>query len=182
MKRSRFERFPLFLAVGLCSLTRIAWGDDPMRGPLPDEQRELIQSMAQHHDQLIRRVTLRKDGYEALTTTENDELARKLHQHFAYMEKRIGSGAMVRSWDPAFVELVRFQDQITTKVEYLDNGIKVIVTGTTPEGVKVAQNHARIVTGFTQKGVAALQQKHETALEATPSSPKSEQEEAEEGR
>jgi hypothetical protein len=123
-----------------------------MRGPLPVEQREIIQYMAEHHEELIRKVEMRKDGYEASTTTENEELARKLKQHFTYMEKRIGSGAMVRRWDPAFAELVKFQDEITTKVHYLDNGISVTVTSNTPNGVKVAQNHARIVTGFTKEG------------------------------
>jgi hypothetical protein len=170
MNRASFKTCPVVLVVVLCLFTAIAWCEEPMRGPLPAEQREIIQYMAQHHEELIRKVKLRKDGYEASTTTDNEELARKLKQHFTYMKKRIGSGAMVRRWDPAFVELVKFHDQITTTVEYLDNGIKVVVTSDTPHGVKVAQNHARIVTGFTEKGAEAVREKHEAALDKEPAS------------
>lgn len=136
-----------------------------MRGPLPSEQREIIHYMAEHHTELVRKVTMLEDGYEASTTTSNKELARKLKQHFRYMEKRIGSGAMVRRWDPAFEEMVKFHDQITTKVEYLDNGIKVLVTGKTPEGIKVAHNHAKIVTGFTKEGATAVGREHEAVVD-----------------
>ncbi len=146
-----------------------------MRGPLPAEQREIINYMAKHHKELIRKVKLRKDGYEASTTTENEELAGKLKQHFAYMEKRIGSGAMVRRWDPAFAELVKFQDEITTKVQYLDNGIRVTVTSNTSNGINVAQNHARIVTGFTTNGAEAVQKKHPAVIDETQSSPEADQ-------
>jgi hypothetical protein len=167
MKKSSLKPFHPLLILVFCLFAEIAWSEEPMRGPLPSEQREIIKYMAKHHEELIREVKLSKDGYEASTTTENEELARKLKQHFAYMEKRIGSGAMVRRWDPAFVELVKFQDQITTEVQYLDNGIRVTVTGNTPNGVKVAQNHARIVTGFTEKGAAAVREKHQAVIDQT---------------
>ncbi len=141
------------------------WGEESYRGPLPEEQQAIIHYLAEHHDDLHREVTLRPDGYEATTTTQNKELADHLIQHFKYMQKRLGSGAMVRRWDPAFVELVKFHDQITTDVEYLTNGIKVVIVGKTPEAVKVAQNHAQIVTGFTKQGAAAVRAEHPTALD-----------------
>lgn len=98
MNRAPFKTFHLLQIVVLCLVTEIGWCEEPMRGPLPAEQREIINYMAKHHKELIRKVKLMKDGYEASTTTENEELAGKLKQHFAYMEKRIGSGAMVRRW------------------------------------------------------------------------------------
>lgn len=135
-----------------------------MRGPLPNEQQDIIHYMAEHHNELHRTVEIRIDGYEASTTTDNKELAAKLKEHFAYMQKRLGSGAMVRRWDPAFVELVEYHDQLITKVEILNNGLKVIVTGKTPEAIKVAQNHASIVTGFTKEGAKAVSREHNRAL------------------
>jgi hypothetical protein len=165
MKKTPFHYAYLISAAFLCCFTGTAWGGGPMRGPLPAEQREIIQFMAEHHEELTREVKLREDGYEATTTTKNEILARKLKQHFAYMEERIGSGAMVRRWDPAFAELIQFQDQIQTKVEYLENGLKVVVTSQTPEGIQVAQNHARIVTGFTEEGAKAVSRKHEAVLD-----------------
>ena len=135
-----------------------------MRGPLPDEQREIIQYMAAHHDELSRVVAINKNGYSATTASKNEVLSTKLKKHFAYMQKRVGSGAMVRRWDPAYAELVEYYDQIEVNVEYLDNGIRVVFVGTTPEGVKVAQNHAQIVTGFTNEGSTALRKSHAKAL------------------
>lgn len=172
MKISRFEAL-LFAGVLLFySGPLSASGQPPMRGPLPPEQRDIIQYMAEHHKELTRDVQMRDDGYEATTTTENPELAHKLKQHFTYMEKRLGSGAMIRRWDPAFEELVRHKDLITTEVEMKENGIRVLVRGSTPEGVRIAQNHAQIVTGFTQKGQEAVRQKHEAVLrKEKPSTP-----------
>lgn len=155
----------LILMLVLClSMTGAGRCDEPLKGPLPEKQREIIHYLADRHDELRRKVTIREDGYEASTTTENEALAAKLKEHFTYMQKRMGSGAMVRRWDPAFVELVKFHDQITTEVEHLDNGIRVVVVGKTPEAVKVAQNHARIVTGFTKKGADAVSERHAPVL------------------
>lgn len=81
------------------------------------------------------------------------------------MQKRLGTGAMVRRWDPAFVELIEYHDQIQTGVEYLKDDIRVVVAGTTDEAVKVARNHAQVVTGFTKRGSDAVQEKHDPVSE-----------------
>ncbi|WP_372799046.1 hypothetical protein [Pontiella sp.] len=134
------------------------------RGPLPEEQNEIIRYLAAHHQELKREVQHTETGYVAVTTSENPEVIARLRTHFDYMEKRLGSGAMVRRWDPAFKEMVDYFDQLDTKVEKLENGIKVTVTGKTPEAVKVAQNHARIVSGFVNEGQPAVARKHEAAI------------------
>jgi hypothetical protein len=164
MKTKLITASSIILTILSYCFTSTGWCEEPMRGPLPDEQQDIIHYMAEHHNELRRTVELRKDGYEASTVTENKELAEKLKEHFAYMQKRLGSGAMVRRWDPAFVELVEYHDQLTTKVEILNNGLKIIVTGKTPEAIKVAQNHASIVTGFTKEGDKAVSREHKTAL------------------
>lgn len=134
------------------------------RGPLPDEQREIIQLMASKHDQLKRKVKINDKGYSATTTTADKELAAKLKEHVAYMKKRLDSGAMVRRWDPAFEEMVEYHDQLDTLIRDLPNGIEVVVTGKTPEAIKVAQNHAKIVSGFVKEGDVAVQREHKPAL------------------
>lgn len=155
----------LALPVLLTSvLTSVGRCQQPMRGPLPAEQQQIIHYLADHHQQLRREVTVLDDGYAATTTSDNKQVAAKLKQHFSYMQKRLGSGAMVRRWDPAFVELIKYHDQIATKVEQLDDGIRVVVTGKTPEAIKVAQNHAKVVSQFAAKGAAAVSEQHEPAL------------------
>ena len=168
--------FGAAVAVAALAFTPVALAQNPMRGPLPQEQRALIDYMAEHHDELKREIRVTKKGYEASTTTANKELAQKLKAHFRYMHKRLGSGAMVRRWDPAFVELVEYYDEIETEFKELENGIRVVVTGTTPAAIKVAQNHGRIVSGFVKHGSDAVHREHEVALgkKAKPTEPKTE--------
>jgi hypothetical protein len=149
------------LAVCLLGLAaQVSSAAPGMGGPLPDEQREIIREMAARHQELKREVVLTDDGYTATTTTENKELAAKLKAHLAYMEKRLESKAMVRRWDPAFVELVDYYDQLDTEIRPLENGVKVTVKGKSAEAIKVAQNHAGIVSGFAKEGPAAVQREH----------------------
>ncbi len=158
----RFVGFYFFLCLFLSCTSVLA--EESLRGPLPDEQKKNIHYLAQHHDELIREVTLRKDGYAATTTTSNKVLADKLKLHFRYMHRRVGRGGMVRRWDPAFVQLVEFHDQLTTEVQYLEDGISVIVVGKTPLAARVAQNHARIITEFREEGATAVHMRHAPVL------------------
>jgi hypothetical protein len=161
---------PLALCFGL--LTILAQADPPggkgrgkggMRGPLPAEQREIIHELAENHKKLSRKVTLTAKGYEATTTSEDADLAAKLKTHFRYMQKRLDAGAMVRRWDPAYAELTEYYDKLEVKVEELPDGLKVTVTGKNAKAVKVAQNHASIVTSFVKKGSKELPKEHDAA-------------------
>lgn len=136
-----------------------------MGGPLPDEQKAILHEMATRYRELHREVVVTPDGYTATTTTENKELAAQLKAHLAYMEKRLESKAMVRRWDPAFVELVKYYDQLDTEVSPLPNGVKVTVKGKSLEAIQVARNHAKIITGFVENGAAAVQREHPAALD-----------------
>ncbi|WP_269526819.1 hypothetical protein [Coraliomargarita parva] len=138
---------------------------EPMRGPLPAEQRGLIHDMAQQHEAIERTVEMTETGYKATTTSQDAEIAASLKAHVKYMSERLASGAMVRRWDPAFVEMIEHHGDISVDVEELEDGIQVIVTGKTPEAILVAQNHARIVSDFAAKGPEAVQAKHAKALE-----------------
>lgn len=152
----------LFVGVVCCAAT---FARPEFRGPLPDEQKEIIHYLAEHHAALKREVKLTDHGYTAITTSENPDIVKKLLTHFDYMEKRLDSGAMVRRWDPAFEEMVEYYEQLETNVKKLENGIQVIVKGTTPEAVKVAQNHARIVSGFVNEGQTAVSREHTKVVE-----------------
>jgi hypothetical protein len=131
-----------------------------MRGPLPEEQRNIVHELAEHHKEFTRKVTMTEKGYTATTTTKNKELAKKLQTHVAYMKKRLDSGAMVRRWDPAYAEMVAHYDDLEATIEEVDGGIRATINGKTPKAVKIAQNHARIVTGFIEKGTEDLHKEH----------------------
>ena len=137
---------------------------------MPAEQRDRIHRLASSHNEFKRTVTLTEKGYTAVTETENAGLASELKAHVDYMGKRLKDGLRVRNWDPAFAEYVRQYDNLDHKFEPIDKGIRVTVTGKTPEAIKIAQRHAQIISEFVTRGPDALQESHpvESKAEAKP--------------
>ena len=133
---------------------------ETFRGPLPEEQQDIIHYMAEHHTDLSRTVTMTETGYRAITTTGNKELVKKLHAHVAYMKKRLDSGAMVRRWDPAYAEMVEHYKELDAKITPIEKGLEVTVSGKTPRAMKIARNHANIVTSFAKEGFPSVERKH----------------------
>jgi hypothetical protein len=154
----------ILIALSLGIATDRATAQPPMRGPLPAEQRQHIHQMAAAHEKIVREVELTDTGYVARTTSDDPQIVAMLHAHVAYMQKRLASGAMVRRWDPAFVEMVEHHSDIDATITELDDGLEVEVTAATFDAIAVAHNHARIVSGFVQEGMPAVQRTHPRAL------------------
>ncbi len=133
-------------------------------GPPPPEQRDLIHRLAGSHEKISREVELTDDGYVARTTSADAEVAGWLKSHVTYMKERMGSGAPVRRWDPAFEEMFRHHGDLTVEITELDDGLRVTVRGATPEAIAVARNHATIISGFAELGFEAVQRTHAVAL------------------
>ena len=119
---------------------------------LPAEARENIHTLFDQHTKVTRKVTMTKDGYEAVTESKDPKLAKGLREHVGQMSKRFESGRMVRGWDPAFRELRDHYDDISHQIEATEHGLKIVVKGATPEAIQVAQNHAGIVSRFAAHG------------------------------
>jgi len=145
-------KFATLLIAATISAPGISPAEESYRGPLPDRQREIIHEMADNHEKIHREVELNKKGYTARTTSEDAEIAALIKEHFAYMQKRMGAGAMVRRWDPAFVEMVEHHDDITVTEKEIEGGLEVRVVGETKDAIKVAKNHAQIISGFVRTG------------------------------
>ncbi len=139
---------------------------EPMRGPLPEEQQELIRLIAADPGKIQRVAESTEHGYRARTTSEDPLVATALVAHVRYMKKRMDSGGRVRNWDPAFRELAKFHHRMETNIRELPDGLEIEVTGKDPEATLVARNHARIVSGFASEGTTAVQRKHSPALAA----------------
>ncbi len=120
--------------------------------PMSVEARDNIHTLFTEHDSIVRSVELTENGYISVTETDDAKLASVLKSHVRQMRTRLKSGKMVRRWDPAFPEMVMHYDDMKHKIERTDKGIKVTVTGTTPEAIKVAHNHAKIISAFAKNG------------------------------
>ncbi len=134
---------------------------------LPVESRENIHTLFTQHTNVIRKVTLTKDGYEAVTESKDPKLGKILREHVAQMSNRLESGRMLRGWDPAFRELREHYDAISHHVEATEHGLKIVVKGKTPEAIQVAQNHAEIVSRFAAHGWDEHDVRHARAVAGT---------------
>lgn len=135
---------------------------------LPAESRENIHTLFDQHTNVTRKVTMTKDGYEAVTESKDPKLAKILREHVRQMSKRFESGRMVRGWDPAFRELRDHYDDISHQIEATEHGLKIVVKGKTPEAVQVAQNHADIVSRFAAHGWDEHDVRHPQAVGDDP--------------
>jgi hypothetical protein len=131
---------------------------------MPPEARNNIHQLFNQHAVITRAVTLTQDGYVAVTESSDPKVVAALRGHVQQMSDRLKSGLMVRRHDPAFVEYAAHYDNITHTVEPTAKGLKVTVAGKTPDAVKVAQNHASVVTDFASHGWAGHDRDHAKAL------------------
>jgi hypothetical protein len=133
---------------------------------MPPEFQEKIHQLFAHPEKIHRTVDLHAKGYTAETTTTAPELVAALQIHVEQMSGRLGGGQPVRRWDPAFEEFFAHYGDMEHKFTKLDNGIRAEVTGTTPEAITAAHNHARIILDFSSQGNVQMHQPHRTLLDA----------------
>lgn len=133
---------------------------------MPPEARQNIHLLFNRHEAVTRTVTMTKEGYISLTESADPKVAAALKEHVRQMEERLKGGLMVRRHDPAFAEFAKHYEDISHTVEPTEKGMKVTVTGKTPAAIKVAQNHANVVTDFATNGWEAHDRDHATVLGA----------------
>lgn len=119
---------------------------------MPVELRDTIHGLFDSHQAFTREVTETAEGYVSKTTSDNPDAAKLLQTHVKQMEGRLKDGLMVRGWDPAYAEFVRYYDDIDIQITNIDNGISIVAIGKTPEAKAVARNHAGIISQFINHG------------------------------
>ena len=134
---------------------------------MPPEARKNIHLLFNQHEAVVRTVTMTRDGYVSLTESDDPKVAAVLKEHVRQMEERFKAGLMVRRHDPAFVEFAEHYDDISHVIEPTEKGLKATVTGRTPAAVKVAQNHANVVTDFATHGWEAHDRDHAAVLKTS---------------
>lgn len=159
------NRHSALLATALFAAVTSLSGPVSAQGMPPDARRN-IHLLLNQHEAVRRTVTMTKDGYVSLTESDDPKVAGALKEHVRQMEDRLKAGLMVRRHDPAFAEFAKYYDQITHVIEPTEKGLRVSVTGTTPAAVKVAQNHANVVTDFATHGWEGHDREHAAVLNA----------------
>lgn len=132
-------------------------------GPgMPAEAREQIHALFDGHASIRRDLKLTADGYVATTESDDPKIAAALKKHVKQMQERLGTGLSVRRWDPAFAEYCDHYAEIDHQFTTTDKGVRMTVKGRTANAVKVAQNHAKVVSAFATTGWAEHDKKHAT--------------------
>ncbi|MFN6103098.1 MAG: DsrE family protein [Planctomycetaceae bacterium] len=138
-------------------------------GPQGDMRNDMqvFHHLLEHHDEIRRTVKELETGVETVTESDNPEIAGKIQEHVAAMQKRLEEGRGLRFWDPLFRALFQKSAEISMKVERTGKGVKVTETSKDPQVVPLIQAHARVVSGFVKRGFDEAHESHEVPGEQT---------------
>lgn len=166
--KNLIRRVPVLILVSIVAFANAqppGMGKGKGHGPMGGgDFRGVIHELFAAHADIERKVDLTEGGYRATTTSAKPEVAKSIQTHVAQMETRLKGGMSVRHWDPAFAELRDHYEDIEIEVRKVEGGVSVEVRGKTTAAVKVARNHAKIVSSFVEKGHAEAQKEHSRAL------------------
>ncbi|MBL9181490.1 MAG: hypothetical protein JNN17_05075 [Verrucomicrobiaceae bacterium] len=129
---------------------------------LPAEARQQIHTLFDNHAKIHRELKLTATGYTATTESDDPKVAAALQKHVKQMEERLGSGLSVRRWDPAFAEYCDHYAEMDHRFTPTAKGVRMTVTGRNAAAVKIAQNHAKVVSAFAEQGWSEHDKKHDT--------------------
>ena len=118
----------------------------------------LFKQLLADHKQLRRETVLLPNGIRVKTTSDNPELVRVLQEHVEGMKLRFGNGRAIRSWDPLFIALFEYRDQITMIYRNLDNGVESELTAEDPKLIELIHAHDLTLHQFVERGFDASRQ------------------------
>jgi len=115
----------------------------------------LFKALLKEHDSLKRETINIENGIISTTTAQNPELVKVLQKHVVGMEQRFGMGRAIRSWDPLFVALFQYKDEISMTYRNVPNGVEATLTTENPKLIELIQCHDQTLHGFVNEGFEA---------------------------
>jgi hypothetical protein len=113
--------------------------------------RDVFQTLLGNHELIRREFRDVEGGIESVTESDNAEVAALIQDHVAAMKVRIENGYRIRMWDPMFREIF----------DNTAKGVKVREVSDDPYVARLIQAHAKVVSGFVERGSAESQLAHE---------------------
>lgn len=162
----RFTTHLLLTVVLGCQLLAIAAAQGPGfrggRGPDKDfvTDRDDFHFLLEHHGDIRREVTELQTGVATVTESDNPAIAAKIRKHVAAMYRRVENNRPIRRRDPLFAELFRHADKIEMQVEQTANGVRVTETSDDAYVAQLIREHAKVVSGFVDRGFAEARITH----------------------
>ena len=125
-----------------------------------DADREVFQFLLTNHEKIKRSVKELPNGVETLTESNSPEVAAKIKDHVEWMAHRIKESNPIHKRDPLFAEIFKHTDKIQMQHDTTDKGVRVTETSEDPYVVKLIQAHAKVVSGFAERGFAEAMKNH----------------------
>ncbi|MFO0782116.1 MAG: hypothetical protein U0636_00345 [Phycisphaerales bacterium] len=123
------------------------------------QDRAVWMQLLAEHSKIRRSVVHTQEGDVGVVvaTTESDDpaVAARIQDHAKAMKERMKAGAMVRGWDPVFVELFENHAKVRLEVTLIDKGVRIRESCADPETIALMRSHAMGVSDFVREGADA---------------------------
>lgn len=117
--------------------------------------RDIWLSLIHDHGKIRREVRELPNGVDAVTESDDPDVAARIRNHAFAMQRRLRDGARVRQWDPVFVKLFDHAEKVKLDVQVTEKGVHIIESSDNPEVVRVLHSHAAGVSEMVREGSAA---------------------------
>ena len=135
-------------------------GGGMMNDPAHQADMQLFHFLLDNGPRITRVVTVRSDGVESVTESDDATIAKAIQEHVASMSARVKEARPIHQRDPLFREVFKNADKIVMQYEQTPKGLKVVETSLDPYVVKLIQAHAEVVTAFIANGRAEAMKNH----------------------
>jgi len=125
------------------------------------KDQEVFHFLLDHHKEIQRTVKETANGVETLTESDNPQVAGKIKEHVQAMKKRMDTGNGIRLRDPLFAALFSRYKAVEMSYQPTEKGVKVIESSKDPLVALWIKAHAKVVSGFVDKGHAEASKNHE---------------------
>lgn len=121
---------------------------------------EVFHYLLENHEKIRRTVKELDNGVETLTESDAPSVAAHIKTHVEQMTVRIEKPSPIRMRDPLFAEIFQHTKKIKMQHEDTPKGVKVIETSDDPYVANLIKAHAKVVSGFVDKGFAEAAKNH----------------------
>ena len=125
---------------------------------------QLFHELLDNGAKIRRIVTVRDDGVETVTESDDPAIATQIQAHVASMYSRVKEARPIHTRDPLFRAVFEHASQITFVHERTASGIRVVETSTDPYVVKLIQSHAEVLNLFIKNGRAEMMKNHDVPV------------------
>lgn len=133
-----------------------------MMGDMPGMMADMrpIHALLDQHQKITRSVTNLDNGVEAVTESDDPQVARLITEHAWAMHERLKHKKPIRLGDPLFAAIFDHADEITLEITDTPKGVRIRETSDAPYVIKLIQSHGAAVSGFVKEGSAAMHRQH----------------------